>query len=388
MITPATRMKLISTHFFASLAVKISEMTIAGKDVIRLDEGSPDMPPPTQVIQALASSAAKPNNHGYQSHRGTKELREAWASFYYKNFGVRLDPDKEVLPLIGSKEGIFHLAQAFIENNDIVLAPDPGYITYWRGTVFAGGKIVAMPLLPENNYLPEFDRFPVEIIQKAKVIWLNYPNNPTTGVATLDFFSHVVQFCRKHNLLLCHDAAYSQITFDDYHSPSVLQVSGAKEVAIEFNTLSKSHNMAGWRSAVGVGNADVLNLLFQLKTNTDSGHFLPILEASVKALNIDQSWVKERNGVYQARRNIVIQGLYEIGLSASIPKASIYVWSPVPDRWSSLEFATQALDKSGVSMTPGTVFGELGEGFVRISLTAPTERVAEAMERLKDWLVK
>jgi len=388
MKAPAVRMKLISTHFFASLAVKINEMTMAGKDVIRLDEGSPDLPPPPQVIQALASSAAKPNHHGYQSHRGTKELREAWASFYYKYFGVQLDPEKEVLPLIGSKEGIFHLAQAFIENDDIVLVPDPGYITYWRGTYFAGGKIIAMPLLPENNYLPKLDRLPVEIIQQAKIIWLNYPNNPTTGVATLDFFIQAVQFCRKHNLLLCHDAAYSQITFDDYHSPSVLQVPGAKDVAIEFNTLSKSHNMAGWRSAVGVGNADALNLLYQLKTNTDSGHFLPILEASVGALNIDQSWLKGRNDVYLERRNIVIQGLHEIGLSARIPKASIYIWSPVPVGWSSLDFAMQALEKSGVSVTPGTVFGEHGEGFVRISLTAPTDRVAEGMERLKDWLVK
>jgi LL-diaminopimelate aminotransferase len=291
-----------------------------------------------------------------------------------------------VLPLLGSKEGIFHLPLAVIDPGDVVLVPNPGYGTYTQGARFAGGEPYDLPLLPERDFLPDLDSIPENILKRARLLWLNYPGNPTAATAPLEFFAEVVAFARQHDLLVCHDAAYSQVSFDGFHPPSLLQAPGAKEVAVEFNTLSKSHNMAGWRVGAAVGQPEVLRSLYNLKTNADSGHFLPVLAAATAAMTGDQTWLQERNLVYQERRDRVMQALRELGWQAATPRASLYVWFHVPQGWDSAGFATAALERSHISLTPGTVFGKHGEGYIRLSLTASTERVSEAMDRLvKVW---
>lgn len=386
MVTTATRTKRISTQFFAGLNNKIAAMRASGKDVIRLDVGSPDLPPPKAVIEALYRSASAPDHHGYQAYNATPDLRRAWGEMYRRLYSVELDPDTEIVPLLGSKEGIFHLTQALVEPGDVILIPDPGYLTYPQSTRFAGGIQYSMPLLPERNFLPEFEEIPADIANQAKILWLNYPNNPTAATASLEFFEQAVKFARKFDCLLCHDAAYNQVTFDGYQAPSLMQVPGAKDVALEFNTLSKSHNMAGWRVGVAVGQSETLRALYTVKTNTDSGHFLPILEAATTALSGDQSWIESRNQIYRQRRDVVIQALSEMGFEVAAPRASLYVWAPVPHGWSSSEFTNEVLENALVSLTPGTVFGQYGEGFVRIALTAPEQRLAVAMQRFTHFM--
>ena len=386
MKTSAQRMQNLPTHFFAALGAQIAAMQAAGCDVIRLDEGSPDLPPAPAIVDALARAAARGDAHGYQPQRGTPALRAAWAQMYDRVFGVELDPASEIAPLLGSKEGIFNLMMAVVDPGDLVLVPDPGYVTYTRGTLIAGGEPYAFPLLPERGFLPDLAAIPEEIAQRARVLWLNYPNNPTAAVAPLSFFAEAVDFALHHDLLVCHDAAYTQITFDGRPAPSILQVPGAKAVAVEFNTLSKSHNMAGWRAGAAVGDAVALRSLYTFKTNVDSGHFLPVLQAATEAMTGDQSWLPERNEIYRQRRDIVIAALHAIRLNAAVPQGSLYVWCPVPGGWTSQEFAAAVLETAQVSLTPGTVFGPNGEGYVRISLTAPGERVEAAMSRLSDAL--
>jgi LL-diaminopimelate aminotransferase len=381
-------MSHLAPHFFAALSARLQTMQAQGRDIIRLDEGAPDLPPAPHIVDALVRSAARPDAHSYQPHRGPRSLRQAWADSYRRLYGVELDPENEIIPLLGSKEGIFHLSLAFIDPGDIALVPDPGYITYTRGTLIAGGEVYSMPLLAERGYLPDLQALPAEILQRARLMWLNYPNNPTAAVASLDFFTQAVELAREHGFLLCHDAAYMQVAFAGEQPPSLLQVPGAKDVAVEFNTLSKSHNMAGWRAAALLGNSDAVRALFTLKTNADSSHFLPVFEASTAALAGDQSWLLERNEIYRQRRDAVVAGLRRLGLAVNPPRASIYVWSPVPAGWSSMAFATAALEQAGVSLTPGTVFGPGGEGFVRISITAPLDRIQLAMDRLGEWLIQ
>lgn len=383
----AARMQNLKPHFFSTLSQRLSELQRQGVDVIRLDEGSPDLPPPPEVVEALVRAARQPDRHRYQPHRGTSALRQAWAEMYARVYGVVLDPETEVLPLLGSKEGIFHLSQVYISPGDVVLAPDPGYITYIRGALFAGGQVYPLPLTPERAYLPDLQSIPPEILRRARLLWLNYPHNPTAAVATLQFFEQAVAFAREHRLLLCHDAAYSQVTFDDQPAPSLLQIPGAKEVAVEFNSLSKSHNLAGWRLGVIVGQAEALQHLHTLKTNQDSGHFLPIMEAAVVALTGERAWVLERNAIYRRRRDVVVTGLRRLGLAVQSPLASMYVWSPVPAGWKATEFAIASLEQAQVSLTPGTVFGAYGEGYVRLALTESEERLAEAMQRLERFLI-
>jgi LL-diaminopimelate aminotransferase len=375
-------MDKLASQFFASLEAKISAMKSAGYDIVRLDIGSPDLPPAPPIIAALASSAAKPGAHGYQPHTATPALRAAWAEMYRRLYQVELDPDQEVVPLLGSKEGIFHMAMAHIDPGDVVLIPDPGYMTYTRGALFAGGEPFYLPLLPERNFLPDLQAVPAEVARRAKLLWLNYPNNPTAATASLEFFQEAVDFARQYELLVCQDAAYAQVTFDGYQAPSLLQVPGAKEVAVEFNTLSKSHNMAGWRAAAALGNPDALRALFKLKTNVDSGHFLPILEAATQAMTGDQGWLAERNRVYRRRRDLILPALRDLGLQAEKPRASLYVWCKVPGGGSSVDFVNTLLEKAHVSLTPGIVFGAAGEGYVRLSLTAPNDRIDEAIRRL------
>ena len=386
MKTSSERMQSFPDHFFAELNSRIRELQARDKDVIRLDVGSPDLPPAPEIIEALNRSAAHPDHHGYQPYRGPQELREAWAGMYQRLYQVKLDPDSEIIPLMGSKEGIFNLVMASIDPGEVVLIPDPGYLTYDRVTRFAGGEPVYLPLLPENDFLPELGNIPEHILKKAKMLWLSYPNNPTAATVNLDFFTRAVAFARQHDLLVCHDAAYIQVTYDGYQAPSILQVPGAKDVAVEFNTLSKSHNMAGWRTGVAVGNSSALQSLYTLKTNIDSGQFLPIMEAATVALNGDQSWLAERNEIYQQRRDLVIGALHASGLNARLPQGSLYIWCPVPAGWSSEGFTSALLDQVHISLTPGSIFGEHGEGFMRISFTAPLERLEEAMQRMSQVL--
>ena len=386
MKSTALRMEHMSPSFFASLNNRIKKLQAEGKDVIRLDEGSPDLPPARHIIDALKRSASRSDTHGYQPHLGIDSLRAAWAEMYRREYGVDLDPESEVAPLLGSKEGIFHLSQAYVDPGDIVLVPDPGYMTYTRGALLAGGEIYSMPLLPERDYLPDLSAIPANILQRTKLMWLNYPNNPTAATAHRQFFKNAIDLAAEYDFLLCQDAAYMQVTFDGERPPSLLEISGAKQVAVEFNTLSKSHNMAGWRTGALLGNAQVIHALFTLKTNADSGHFLPILEASTAALTGDQSWILARNEVYRQRRDIIIATLHNLGLFARVPRASLYVWSPVPEGWNCLDFVNSALEGAGVSLTPGIVFGSGGGGFIRLSLTSPLERVQLAMDRFASWM--
>lgn len=386
MVQSAERMRTFVPHFFSGLALRIADLKTAGVDVIRLDEGSPDLPPAPFILEALFAAASRSDAHSYQPHRGSAALRQAWAGMYRRLYGVELDPDSQVIPLLGSKEGIFHLLQAMVNPGDLVLTSDPGYITYTRGAQFAGGTPVTFPLLPERGWLPDLAAIPVEVAQRAKILWLNYPNNPTGGTASLDFFAQAVEFARQNELLLCHDAAYAQVTFDGRPAPSPLQIPGAAEVTVEFNTLSKSHNMAGWRVGAALGRADVLQALFTLKTNADSGHFFPINHAAAAALTGDQSWLAVRNEIYRQRRDAVVSALTQMGLAAQMPSASLYIWSPVPPAWQAEAFVSAVLAATGVSLTPGTLFGKNGEGYFRLSITAPLERIEIAMERLAGFL--
>ncbi len=377
----------LTENFFATLNGKVADFQTTRMDVIRLDIGSPDMPPAPHIIAALAQSAGNPGHHGYQSHTGPEALRTAWAEMYRRVHGVAIRPD-EVVPLLGSKEGVFHLSLAMLNPGDAALVPDPGYQTYTQGTRFASAEPIPLPLLPENGYLPDLSGIPADILRRAKILWLNYPNNPTAALATSTFFHQVVEFARQHKILVCHDAAYTQVTFDGIYAPSILDIPGAAEVAVEFNTLSKSHNMAGWRVGAAVGNPKALAALLKLKTHADSGHFRPVLDAAVAAMSGDQSWLEERNAVYQKRRDVVVAALREMGLNPDVPQASLYVWFPLPEGWdSATDFVLNLLEEAHISLAPGTIFGQNGEGFARISLVQPLERLATAMERMKNVLV-
>ncbi len=373
------------THFFALLEERLTTLRAGGADLIRLDVGSPDLPPPPHVIATLQAQAARPDTHGYQPHNAIPALREAWAAHYDRTWGVSLDPQRQVLPLLGSKEGLFHASLAWLHAGEIVLVPDPSYITYRHGAQRAGAQIVPLPLHPENDYLPDLESIPAETLRRARLLWLNYPHNPTGATVTRAFFEQVITFARRHDLLVCHDAAYSLVTFDDYRAPSILEIPGATEVAVEFNSLSKSHNMAGWRMGVLVGNAMAVQRLYALKTEADSGHFRPMLEAAIAALEDTPSqWIVARNREYAARRDAVLSGLAELGLQPATPRGGMYVWSALPPGWSSAEaFAAEMLQRAHVSLTPGTVFGPQGEGYFRVALTVPVPRIHEAMARLK-----
>jgi LL-diaminopimelate aminotransferase len=378
----ANRVGDLPPYVFAQVGRRIRELVAEGRDIIRLDIGSPDLPPPGFIIDAMYQSARDPAHHGYGGYYGTPELRKAIAVYYEKRFGVRLDPEKEVTPLIGSKEGIANVALAFVDPGETVLVPDPGYPTYRLGTLLAGGVTVSMPLLAESGFLPDLDAIPPEVAQSAKIIWLNYPNNPTGAVAPLEFFERVVAFAQHYGVLICHDNPYCDIVFDGYTAPSLLQVPGALEVALEFNSLSKAYNMAGWRVGMAVGNANAVEALARTKTNIDSGIFRPIQDAAEVALTGDQSWLDDRNQIYRERRDLILATLQEIGIQADKAMASLYIWAKVPHGYTSTEFAGHLLEDAGISIAAGSMFGAHGEGYVRISLGMSTERIREAMERL------
>jgi LL-diaminopimelate aminotransferase len=379
----ANRVASLPPYVFAGMEKRVNVLRAQGLDVIRLDMGSPDLPPPPEVVDALYHSAQDPTHHGYAGFSGILPLRQAMAAYYDRRFGVKLDANNEILALIGSKEGIANIHLAFIDPGDITLVPDPGYPPYTMGTYLAGGTVATFPLRKEWGWMPDFEVIPADVLKKAKLIWLNYPNNPTGATADLPLFERAIAFARKHDLLLCHDAPYCDVGFDGYRAPSLLQIPGAKDVAIEFNSLSKSHNLAGWRVGMAVGNAQAVQALGQVKSNIDSGIFRSVQDAAVAALMGDQEWLEERNGIYQERRDIVLQALRAKGLNPDTPRAGLYVWSPIPAGYSSASFATHLLEKAGVSLTPGTAFGSQGEGYIRISLGTATPRVREAMARLE-----
>ncbi|MCD6519162.1 MAG: LL-diaminopimelate aminotransferase [Anaerolineae bacterium] len=378
----ADRIANLPPYVFATVEKKIAAQRAKGVDVISLGIGSPDLAPPKFIIDALYESAKRPDTHGYAGYYGTPALRQAIAQYYQRRFGVELDPDTEIRPLIGSKEGLANMALAFIDPGDIALASDPGYPTYRMGALMAGGDYYSMPLLEENDYLVDFEAIPSDVAAKATIMWLNYPNNPTGAIAPLDFMQKAVDFAREYDIVICYDNPYCDLTFDGYVAPSILQIPGAKEVAVEFNSLSKTYNMAGWRVGMAVGNAQAIQALTTVKTNVDSGIFRPIQDAAVAALTGDQSWIAERNLIYQRRRDIILEWLPKIGMSATPPKGSLYVWAKVPKGVNCEDFAIEMLEKAGVWMTPGTAFGKYGEGYMRLSLCVPEERLREAGERL------
>ena len=382
----ADRIGKLPPYFFAKLGRRIRELKAEGRDIILLDIGSPDLPPPDFVIEEMYRSVQDPDRHGYGGYYGTPELRKAVATYYQTRFQVRLDPEKQVAILIGSKEGIANVALAFVDPGQTVLVPDPGYPTYGMGTLLAGGVPVNVPLLAENGFLPDLEAIPAEVARSAKILWLNYPNNPTGAVAPLEFFSRVVDFAKRYDLLVCHDNPYCDVTFDGYVAPSFLQVPGASDVGLEFNSLSKTYNMAGWRVGMAVGNATAVEALSRTKTNIDSGIFLPIQDAASVALTGDQTWLEVRNQIYQERRDCILETLKQIGIEASTPVASLYIWAKVPEGYDSGGFATRLLEQAGISITPGSAFGPHGEGYMRISLGMSTQRIHEAMERLEQFV--
>ncbi len=388
-IQPAQRIAGFKPYFFASLNQKINELKKKGVSIIRLDMGSPDLPPTDEIIDVMVKSARDPHQHGYSAIGGTPQFRQACADYYLKRFNVKLDPAREILALVGSKEGVFNLSQVILNPGDVSLVPDPGYPAYREGGRIAGAELYDMPLLPKNGFLPDLDAIPDNILEKAKILWLNYPNNPTGAVAPLSFFEKVVKFAHQHHILIAHDAPYVDICFGGYVAPSILQVDGSRDVAVEFNSLSKTYNMAGWRVGMVVGNTDVVGYLNTYKSQMDSSQFNPILAASIHALTSDQEWIQDRNDIYLERRDIVVKGLQSCGFKVDSPSAAIYVWAHLPEGITdSAAFCTRLLEETGVSLTPGVVYGQHGEGFIRISLGTATSDVKNALNRIQAWMKK
>ncbi|HET9464545.1 MAG TPA: LL-diaminopimelate aminotransferase, partial [Gemmatimonadales bacterium] len=365
------------------ISKKIAEKRAQGVDVISFAIGDPDLPTPGHILDALTEASRDPANHRYPESEGLPELRQGLARWYERRFGVVVDSDKEVLPLIGSKEGIGHIAFCFIDPGDVALVPDPGYPVYSVGTLLAGGEPHFLPLTEENDFLPDLDSVPREVAQKAKVLWLNYPNNPTGAVADLEFFERAVAFARKYRLAVLHDGPYSEVAFDGYRPASFLQAEGAKDVGIEFHSLSKSYNMTGWRIAMAVGNPEIINALMRLKSNLDSGIPQAIQRMAIEALDGPQACIDEHNAVYQRRRDRLVAALTKLGLRLRPPKASLYLWARVPEGMTSVQLATRLLDEAGVVVTPGIGYGPSGEGYIRLSLTIPDDRLEEGVRRME-----
>ena len=382
----AKRLNNLPTYVFATIGRRVRALSADGVDVIRLDIGSPDLPPPEPVVEALGRSAHDSHKHGYSSFFGTPALRQAIARYYDRRFGVELDPETQVLPLIGSKEGIFHLPTAFVDPGTVVLVPDPGYPTYRSGATLVDAQLYPMPLVEKNAWLPDLEAIPAGVLSRARVMWLNYPNNPTTAVAPLAFLERAVAFARAHGLLLAYDNPYADVTWDGYVAPSILEIDGAMEVAIEFNSFSKAYNMAGWRVGMVVGNGEAVAALARLKTNADTGVFEPVQDAAVVALGTGDGWTARRNQTYRERRQVVTAALDRIGLAYAPSPATLYVWARLPDGVRSFDFASRLLEEAGVSVSPGSAFGDHGEGYVRITLCRPVERLAVAMGRWERWM--
>lgn len=379
------RMDQLAPYLFVEINKKIAEKRARGEEVISFGIGDPDLPTPPNIIEKLCEAARDPANHRYPETDGLPALRQAMAGWYQRRFGVTLDPNSEVLPLIGSKEGIGHVAFCFLDKGDVALVPDPAYPVYAISSKLAGGEPHYLPLTEANHFLPDLDSIPQEILSRAKVLWLNYPNNPTGAVAELDFFNRAVEFARKNNLAICHDGPYTEVAYDGYKPVSYLQAEGAREVGIEFHSLSKSYNMTGWRIGMAVGNACMIDALKRVKSNLDSGIPQAIQYMAIEALNGPQEVIAQHNNIYQRRRDLVVDVLNDIGCTAVAPKASLYVWAKIPPGFTSMEFSSSLLDQVGVLVIPGTGYGPSGEGFVRLSLTLPDAALVKALSKLSAW---
>jgi len=379
------RVENLPPYLFVEISRKIAEKKAKGEDVVSFGIGDPDIPTPPHIIERLCQAAQDPANHRYPETAGLPELRRTIAEWYRKRFDVSLDADSEVLPLIGSKEGIVHIGLCLIDPEDIALVPDPAYPPYSMGTILAGGEPYYMPLTEENDFLPDLNAIPSHILDRAKLLWISYPGNPTGAVADLEFFNRVVEFARQHDLAVCHDGPYTEVAYDGYQPVSFMQADGAKEVGVEFHSLSKSYNMTGWRIGMAVGNAEMINALMRVKSNIDSGIPQAIQYAAITALTGPQDCIPEHNAIYQRRRDLVVDMVNRIGLKARVPKAGLYIWARVPEGYTSVEFANDLLDRVGVVVTPGTGYGNNGEGYVRLSLTIPDGGLVKGLSRLAEW---
>ena len=382
-IEKAKRIKELPTYLFTEIDRKKKEALARGVDLIDLGVGDPDIPTPPKIVEKLMEGASKPVNHRYPSSAGLLQYREAVAIWYQKRFGVKLDPEREVVSLIGSKEGIANMAIAFVDPGDIVLVASPCYPVYHIGTSFCGGKNYFLPLVKQNHFLPDLDAVPAGVARQAKMLWINYPNNPTAAVAEKDFFARVVEFAHRYNIIVCHDAAYTEMGFDGYRPASFLELEGAQEVGIEFHSLSKTFNMTGWRVGMAVGNKDLVSGLAQVKSNVDSGIFQAVQEAAIEALHLGDEIVEPSRRVYQERRDILVSGLRAAGLECEKPRATFYVWVSAPKGLTSAQFTAKLLDEVGVVTILGNGFGEVGEGYVRFIICVAKERLREVTERIR-----
>ena len=383
----ASRIEKVPPYLFVGISRKIAEKRAQGIDVISFGIGDPDIPTPENVVEKLRETALDSPNHRYPETDGLPEFRQAVADWYQRRFGISVHPDKETLPLIGAKEGIGHAALCFIEPGDIALVPDPGYPVYSVGTWFAGGECHWMPLLEENGWMPDLDAIPDDVADKATVMWLNYPNNPTGAIADADYFAKVVEFAKAHDIAVMHDASYSEVAFDGYRPISFLETPGAIDVGVEFHSLSKSYNMTGWRLGMAVGNEDIISALMVIKSNLDSGVPNAIQYMGMEAMELSQNAIDERNAIYEHRRDRVVQTLRDIGLDAIPPKASLYVWTRIPEGFTSAEFTALLLDEADIVVTPGNGYGEYGEGYIRLSLTINDEDMERGLARLSEWQI-
>lgn len=384
-IVESNRLRELPPYLFTEIDRLKKEALEAGRDIIDLGVGDPDQPTPNYIIEKLYEAAKDPANHRYALDLGLGSLRRTIAAWYERRFGVRLDPDREVLPLIGSKEGIAHTPLAFVNPGDVVLIPDPCYPPYRSGTIFAGGLPHSMPLLGENGYLPDFGRIKARLARRAKLMFLNYPNNPTATVATLEFFKEACAFAKRRGIIVCHDAAYTEIAFDGFRPPSFLQIDDAKEVGVEFHSLSKTYNMTGWRLGFVCGNSKVIEGLRSVKSNIDSGIFQAIQLAGCAALQGPQDHLAGVVRLYQERRDTLVDGLASLGWEVSRPRATFYVWARVPSGYTSTDFSRELLEKVDVVVTPGVGFGENGEGYIRMALTVNKDKLKEAVSRVKKF---
>jgi LL-diaminopimelate aminotransferase len=382
-VRTAKRIEKLPPYLFAEIDRKVAEARAKGADIISFGVGDPDLPTADHVIDALAEAARDATTHQYPSYTGMPEFRRSIANWYGERFGVSLDPDDEVQPLVGSKEGIFHLPVAFVDPGDVALIPDPGYPVYETGTILAGGEPYLLPLTADNDFKPDLQSVPGDVLKRATVLWLNYPSNPTAATVDKSFFDEAVAFCRSNDLLLAHDAAYTEITFDDYVAPSVLEADGAMECAIEFHSLSKTYNMTGWRIGWVAGAPKAIEAMKRLKTNIDSGIFNAVQRAGIAAIEGPQDHLRESVETYRRRRDLLCDALKSMGVVVEPPRGSIYLWVPVPDGHTSETFTAFLLEEAAIVVAPGTGYGPSGEGYVRFSLTVPDERLEEGVERLR-----
>ena len=379
------RMNRVPPYLFVQISRKIAEKKAQGIEVISFGIGDPDIPTPAYVVDALGEASQDATNHRYPESEGLPEFREGVADWYLRRFGVQLDPEKEVISLIGAKEGIGHVSFCFLDAGDVALVPDPGYPVYAMGTLFAGGESYMLPLTSENDWLPDLDSIPDDVARKAKLLWLNYPNNPTGAVTDLDYFSKAIEFAKTYDIAVMHDACYTEVAYDGYRPPSFLQAKGAMEVGIEFHSLSKSYNMTGWRIGMAVGNAEMIEALLTIKSNLDSGVPQAVQHMAIEAMNRPLESVDDRNAVYQARRDRIVPVLKDMGMKAQSPKAGLYIWAGVPERYTSAEFAEKLLEDTDVLMIPGGNYGAAGEGYVRLSITLQDNLIDKALDRVAGW---